>query len=323
MTPAGSILAREIAACGPIPFRRFMEVALYDPEHGYYRQQRDPFGRRGDYFTAAQLQPVFGMLIAARVRALWRDMGCPEDFCVVELGPGRGEMAPAFLDFRYVAVEFGGSWPERFCGVVFANEFFDALPVDLAVWRRGSFRELRVEYRGGRFEWTAGPPLAGEAAAYAGQYGLFRQEGWILEIPLEALRWIEEIARRLERGFLFLVDYGYTARELARFPEGTLMSYRRHSALADVLARPGEQDISAHVCFTALEDRARACGFRRVTFQSLAQTLLDAGRPDEFASVLSDSTPAGRLRRRLQLKTLLYGMGESFRTLLLAKDGGQ
>jgi SAM-dependent MidA family methyltransferase len=322
MTPAGSILAREIADRGPIPFRRFMEVALYHPEHGYYRRPRDPFGRYGDYFTAAQLQPVFGMLVAARVRALWQDMGCPDDFCVVELGPGRGEMAPAFSDFRYVAVEFGGWWPERFCGVVFAHEFFDALPVDLAVFRGGSFRELRVAYRGGRFRWTCGPPLAGEAAAYAEQYGVLREEGWILEIPLAALAWIHEIARRLERGFLFLIDYGYTARELARFPEGTLMSYRRHSAVADVLARPGEQDITAHVCFTALEDRARACGFRRVAFQSLARTLLDAGRPDEFASVLRDSTPEGRLRRRLQLKTLLYGLGESFRTLLLAKDAG-
>jgi SAM-dependent MidA family methyltransferase len=194
--------------------------------------------------------------------------------------------------------------------------------VDLAVFRGGSFRELRVAYRGGRFRWTCGPPLAGEAAAYAEQYGVLREEGWILEIPLAALAWIHEIARRLERGFLFLIDYGYTARELARFPEGTLMSYRRHSAVADVLARPGEQDITAHVCFTALEDRARACGFRRVAFQSLARTLLDAGRPDEFASVLRDSTPEGRLRRRLQLKTLLYGLGESFRTLLLAKDAG-
>jgi SAM-dependent MidA family methyltransferase len=229
-------------------------------------------------------------------------------------------MAPAFSGFRYVGVEFGGCWPERFCGVVFANEFFDALPVDLAVFRGGSFRELRVDYRGGRFRWSTGPPLRTEAAAYAAQYGRFLEDGWIVEIPLEALGWIEEIARRLERGFLFLLDYGYTARELARFPQGTLMSYRRHCAIADVLARPGEQDITAHVCFTALEDRARACGFRRVAFQSLAQTLLDAGRPDQFASVLSDSTPAGSLRRRLQLKTLLYGMGESFRTLLLAKE---
>ncbi|MCS6951846.1 MAG: SAM-dependent methyltransferase [Bryobacterales bacterium] len=319
MTPAGLLLADEIARTGPIPFRRFMEVALYHPEHGYYRRGRDPFGTRGDYFTAEQLQPVFGALIAARVGSLWEDLGRPRDFVVVELGAGRGEMAEAFSAFRYVPVECGGGWPERFCGVVFANEFFDALPVDVAVFRDGAFRELRVDFRDGNFVWLEGPPLGGEAAEYARRHACAAAEGMRIEIPLEALRWIDEIARRLERGFLFVLDYGYTARELTRFPEGTLMSYRRHCALPDVLAEPGERDITAHVCFTALEDRAARGGFERVAFESLAQTLLDVGRRDEFAAVLEAPTPAESLRRRLQLKTLLFGLGESHRTLLLQR----
>lgn len=323
MTPAARLLAGEILGSGPIPFHRFMEVALYHPEYGYYRRGHDPFGARGDYFTAEQLQPVFGDLIAARVRSLWQEMGCPDDFVVVELGAGRGEMAEAFSEFRYVPVEPGTPWPDRFSGLVFAHEFFDALPVDAAVLRGRVFRELRVDFRDGRFLWTEGPPLAGEAADYAARYASAAGEGWRIEIPLEALRWIEEIARRLECGFLFLLDYGYTAREIARFPEGTLMSYRRHRALPDVLASPGEQDITAHVPFTALEDRAARCGFERVAFEGLAQTLLAAGCGDGFASVLAAATPAGQLRRRLQLKTLLFGMGESYRTLLLRKPGAQ
>jgi SAM-dependent MidA family methyltransferase len=71
MTPAGELLAREIRAAGPVPFRRFMEVALYHPEHGYYRGPRDPFGKEGDFFTAEQIQPVFGILVAARIRQLF------------------------------------------------------------------------------------------------------------------------------------------------------------------------------------------------------------------------------------------------------------
>ena len=90
MTPLTLLLREEIARGGPISFHRFMEVALYHPEHGYYRRtRRDPFGREGDFFTAEQVQPVFGLLIAARIRTLFRDMGEPADFTVVELGAGR------------------------------------------------------------------------------------------------------------------------------------------------------------------------------------------------------------------------------------------
>src|SRR5437588_1398568 len=104
MTPAGELLAGEILRRGPISFRRFMETALYHPEHGYYRRARDPFGKHGDFFTAEQLQPVFGILLAARIRELFRAMGEPPGFTVVELGAGRREMAPAFAVWNYVPV---------------------------------------------------------------------------------------------------------------------------------------------------------------------------------------------------------------------------
>src|ERR1700755_1284360 len=105
MTPAGELLAAEILHRGPIPFHRFMEAALYHPEHGYYRRARDPFGKHGDFFTAEQLQPVFGILIAQRIRQLARAMGDPPDFAVVEPGAGRGEMAEAFRDWRYIPID--------------------------------------------------------------------------------------------------------------------------------------------------------------------------------------------------------------------------
>src|SRR5581483_5973333 len=99
----------------PIPFRRFMEVALYHPEHGYYRHPRDPFGKQGDFFTAEQLQPVFGILIAARIRQLHRAVGEPPDFTVVELGAGRREMAPYFAEWRYIPIDVdGGALPASF-----------------------------------------------------------------------------------------------------------------------------------------------------------------------------------------------------------------
>ncbi len=326
MTPAGALLREEIARSGLVSFRRFMEVALYHPEHGYYRRGRDPFGAAGDYYTAEQLQPVFGILIARRLNMLFEQMESGGDRIVVELGAGRGEMAPAFSSFRYYPVDVsGGGWPERFAGIVFANEFFDALPVHVAARRAGRFRAMLVGVKEDRFVWVEGEPVSGEIEEYARRYAPPDGEDVILEICLDARRWIEEIARRLDRGFVVAIDYGYTARELARFPEGTLMSYRKHTACEDVLSDPGNGDITAHVNFTDLQDHAASLGLESVFLESMARTLIAAGEVDEFAEALRAETETERLQRRQQLKSLLYGMGETFRTLLLRKrplEGG-
>ena len=308
MTPLAELLRDEIRRGGPVSFHRFMEAALYHPEHGYYRRPHDPFGRQGDFYTAAQLQPVYGILMGERIRSLWRDLGSPPGFEIVELGAGRGEMAEAFRDLPYVPVDVGcGAFPEKFWGVVFSNEFFDALPVHRVVWRDRSAVEARVGWAGERFVWVDGEPVSNEVAAYIERY--LPGERRSAEVNLEARRWVERITRSLERGYVFTVDYGYTSAESIRFPDGTLMSYRRHAATGDVLADPGERDITAHVCFTALEGP----GLETVRFESLARTLLDAAQADQFAAALAGDD-AGR--RRLLLKTLLVGMGETFRVLI-------
>jgi len=320
MTPAGEILAEEIRREGSVSFHRFMEVALYHPQHGYYRRARDPFGKEGDFFTAEQIQPVFGIVMAAYVRQLYRAMGEPADFTVVELGAGRGEMAEAFAEWRYAPVELdAGKVPEHFQGVVFSNEFFDALPVEVGVYREGGFREQRVGIAGGAFVWETGGPVTENVAEYLARYGGPPQEGGLYEANLDALAWMERIAGALERGYMVSVDYGYTRAEAVRFPAGTLMGYRRHTARADVLADPGECDITSHVNFTALEEHARPLGLARENFQNLAKIILEAGEPDQFAAALAAGTEAGALRRRMQLKTLLFGMGETFRVLIQRK----
>src|SRR6185369_6129643 len=167
MTPAGEVLASEIQRQGPVSFRRFMEVALYHPEHGYYRKPRDPFGKQGDFYTAEQIQPAFGILIAARIRQLRREMGEPADFTVVELGAGRQEMAEAFSEWNYVPVDLdSGEMPRAFEGVIFSNEFFDALPIEVAVYRNGAFQQQLVDFAEGRFVWRSGPPVSAEAEEY-------------------------------------------------------------------------------------------------------------------------------------------------------------
>jgi SAM-dependent MidA family methyltransferase len=309
------LLRDRIAREGPISFHSFMDAALYHPEYGYYRRPgRDPFGAGGDFFTAEQLQPVFGILIAARIRSLREEMGAPDDFTVVELGPGRGEMAEAIGGLKLTPI--GGDLPEAFRGVVFSNEFFDALPVHRVVWIAGEPRESRVGWLDGRFVWVAGDPVTDEIREYVDRYFPPIPERVSAEVNLDARRWIERIAGRLQSGYVFTIDYGYTSAESKRFPDGTLMSYRRHAACDDVLSGPGERDITAHVCFTALEERGRELGLKTVRFERLSQTLLSAGEADQFAAALAGPD---ELRRRMQLKTLLFGMGETFRVLLQAK----
>lgn len=320
MNPIEELLRDEIRRNGPISFHRFMDAALYHPEHGYYRRPRDPFGRHGDFYTAEQIQPVFGILIAARIRQLYREMGSPTGFTVVELGAGRQEMAEALSEWRYLPIERGADeLPEGFCGVVFSNEFFDALPVEVVVFEAGQFHEFRVGVHSEGFGWVRGDRARPEIEEYLRRYLPPAAEGNVFEVNLDALGWLERIARVLEAGYVFTIDYGYTRAEAVRFPRGTLMTYHRHSAREDALAEPGGRDITAHVCFTALEERGAELGLERVRFESLAQTLLAAGEADQFAAALAGPAPVEQLRRRMQLKQLLFGMGETFRTLIQRK----
>jgi SAM-dependent MidA family methyltransferase len=249
-------------------------------------------------------------------------MGEPEDFTVVELGAGRGEMASAFSEWRYVPVEAAsGEMPEEFRGVVFSNEFFDALPTDVAVYRGGVYRWERVALAGSGFTWQTGEEVDGAAVDYLERYCAAGEEGTRREINLDALAWVDRIAGALSEGYSLAIDYGYTRAEGVRFPGGTLMSYRQHRAYEDVLANPGERDITAHVNFTALIEHGEDRGLGAARLETLAQTLLRAGERDQFAAALEASGEAAALQRRLQLKTLLFGMGETFRVLEQTNEG--
>ena len=324
MTPLGEILRDQILRSGPMPFDRFMEAALYNPEFGYYRRKRDPFGAGGDFYTAEQIQPTFGILITQRIRMLRQSMGDPEDFTVVEIGAGRGEMAEAFSEFRYIPVDLDrGNHQDRIRGVVFSNEFFDALPVHAAVMRDRAARELRIAFEREAFTWVEAGPAPEEVECYRRKYLGPLSNGQVFEVNLQAPAWLDRMAASLEGGYIMTLDYGYSIRELPRFPRGTLLSYRRHQAMDDVLKDPGEQDITAHVCFTALEQHGNEIGLETCAFEPLARTLMQAGEPDQFAQVLAAGSPDEARRRSLQLKQLLFGMGEAFRTLLQKKVGRQ
>ncbi len=314
MTPLTAKIRDEILHHGPMRFSRFMDLALYDSEHGYYRRRRhagpDPFGRSGDFFTAEQLQPVFGRLIAAAIDDLAAALRGAAKFTVVEIGAGRGEMADALGRFHYVPIDIdGGEMPERFSGVVFSNEFFDALPVETALRDGAAWREQRVGIRSDGFSFIAGPLVDEKAARYLERHAHAEQQ--LVELHFNAVEWMRRIAERLERGYVLTIDYGYTAREAVRFPNGTLMSYRRHMACEDVLEDPGNRDITSHVPFSVLQAAGENVGLETICNETLMQWLMRLGE-SRFEQAISGG-------HALQLKTLLYGLGETFRVLLQRK----
>jgi SAM-dependent MidA family methyltransferase len=178
-----------------------------------------------------------------------------------------------------------------------------------------------VGFSNGKFVWQTGERASEETADYLARYCPPPEEGNWYEAGLAALEWVRRIAAALDAGCAITVDYGYTRAEAARFPMGTLMGYRSHVAREDVLTDPGERDITAHVNFTALEERGAELGLRRVSLRTLAQTLLDAGERDQFASVLQVDDQAEAMRRRMQLKTLLVRNGRDFSRAGAAQRG--
>ena len=276
-------IAERIGREGPIPFSVFMEMALYDEAHGYYLG--DPFGKDGDFFTASQLQPVFGAYLRELCERLVPGY---ENF--VDIGAGREELRESFAGKNYRAVQRGQKMPQTKTSVLFSNELIDALPVDLL---DGGVL-LRVSCEGLDFAWHPHAPRAG-----------------VKEVRPSVRAHLEEAWKSMERGCYVIADYGYRGREALRFEMGSLMSYRRHVASEEVLIEPGERDITAHVDWDRLIHEAREMGWEAESFGSLRASILELG-PETLTSLNSLG--------EMQFRTLFFSLGESFEILVLRKS---
>ena len=208
--------------------------------------------------------------------------------------------------------------PEPFPMIVFANELFDALPVEI-VSSRGS---LRVDAHDGRFIecWTDSSP---QELEFLDRYAIHPQEDERVEVPLVAQFCAEDALRAIDRGFVIAIDYGYTREEqLAGRHRGTLKAIRQHSVSANPYEAPGEQDITADVNFTALAAAAGEQGMHAQRLVTQSQFLMGIGEANQFADAFEDCRlPQERAKVALQLKHLVTpaGMGESFHVLVASK----
>lgn len=294
-------IRREIlAAGGRITFARFMELALYHPQHGYYTTGRERIGKAGDFITSVSIGPLFGRILARQ----FLQWGVP---AVVEFGGHRGQLRADVLsaapDLNYRVVEVGEPLPERITGCVFSNEFLDALPVhricgSQEVYVDGDFREVLGALSDPRL-----PRLP---------------DGYRSEINLRALDWLTDIAHRLNPGgYILTIDYGFDRQEYfaPHHADGHLQCYYRHTKSANPYDHIGEQDITAHVEFTSLIEHGRQLGLETVLFTDQAHFLLDAGK-DVIQEIVERD--AGQLSRdRNALHQLLHStMGRAFKVLV-------
>lgn len=288
-SPLEAEIRRRIVAAGPMPVAEYMALCLFDREHGYYTT-RDPFGARGDFITAPEVSQMFGELIGLWLCTVWKQMGAPENVRLIELGPGRGTMMKDALRAVQIVPEFRAAivvhlvevspllqaqqekalegvgvpvfWHAALAevpkgpAIVFANEFFDALPVNQAIKTERGWHERRIQIDSTDnlafttapepipfFQTLLPPPLRAPRAG-----AIFEWRG-----DTEAM----ELGRRIadERGAALVIDYGHTETGLGE----TLQAVGQH-AYADPLTSPGNLDLTAHVDFQALTRSIEAMG---------------------------------------------------------------
>jgi SAM-dependent MidA family methyltransferase len=360
VNPLRQKIEQEIRERAPIPFSRYMELCLYDPELGYYSRNAEQFGKAGDFYTASDVHAVFGRLLARQFDEMWRALGLPERIDLAELGPGRGLFAQdvfgwsekTFPDFfcalRYMLVENSPALRERMSDtlssrldsgksvltavypqeeassadiptIVFANEFFDALPVEV-LSAKGT---LRIDARDGHFVETWAPSTS-EELEFLDRYSVHPEPGERVEAPLAAQQFIDRVAASVRRGFVIVIDYGYTRNEqLAGRHRGTVKALRQHSVSANPYEAPGEQDITSDVNFTALAAALEKRGMQTHKLITQSQFLMGIGEANQFADAFEECrVPQERAKVALQLKHLVTpaGMGESFHVLIGSKE---
>jgi SAM-dependent MidA family methyltransferase len=317
----------EIAAAGGwISFARYMELAL----QAYYGRSDQQFGARGDFVTAPELGSLFGRTLANQLKEIPFDS-------VLELGAGSGALAETLLKelrCEYLILETSGALrsrqaerlgdrvtfldtlPQAFRGVVIANEVVDAMPVHAVGWRSGGVVERGVS---AQLTWEERPAS-----------GRLLEEAKAIEVPvpydseigLAGRAWMRSLAERLEAGAIFVIDYGFPRREYYH-PQrsmGTLMCHTRHRAHGNPFERPGEQDITAHVDFSALARAARDAGLDVLGYATQAQFLVNCGITEVLAQAnLENALRYAPIAAEAQKLLSPAEMGELFKVLALGR----
>jgi SAM-dependent MidA family methyltransferase len=353
----------QIEERGPISFFQFMDWCLYHPEYGYYRSEEIRIGKEGDYYTGSCVHPLFGQLVAKQLLQMSEVLE-GESFDLVEMGGGRGflckdildwvskrcptfypnlhyyliETAPHFLNEQKLMLsehERAGKvfWlnPEVFKngqfkieGCFLSNELIDAFPIHRVVLDHGCLKEIYLNQKHGQLEEEWGELSDKRIFDYFQSMNITLEEGQKAEVNLQAIDWVEQVARCLKKGFVLTIDYGFYAEELytAYRREGTLLCYHNHQTSENPYERLGEQDMTSHVNFTSLIRKGEEVGLHFTGLVPQYHFLLGLGILEEMGSLERGLSEIEGLGLRLSLKNLIEpeaGMGEIFKVLIQHK----
>lgn len=346
---------RIAAAGGPLPFSAFMQLVLYEPGLGYYSAGARKFGEGGDFVTAPEISPLFGRCVARQcaqvlavtggailefgagsgalaaevLETLAAQGALPERYRILEVSAElrdrqrqRLAQLPPALASR---VEWLDTLPASVTGIVLANEVLDALPTERFAWIDGQpqWSGVALDGRGLPMEVVLGHGLPEASRLFRERFGPMSSSwpaGYRGEMNTLLVPWIASVGERLSRGALIAIDYGTSRADLYRVDrvQGTMRAYFRHRAHDDVLARPGLQDLTAWVDFTAVAEAAIDAGLEVSGYSTQAAFLLALGIEFDVAAAADDRARyalAGEARRLL----LPTEMGETFKAIALTR----
>ena len=352
-------IVSEVRRRGRVTFAEFMSWALYHPLHGYYTAGGERRGRGGDFFTGVGAGGLFGRLLAESITEMWDLLGS-ERLTLVELGASDGGLAEQILK----ALEGKGrakgvsvhlvekSGPAREAarrrlaryprvhlwedltdmehtagvdGVVYSNEFFDALPVNRVRMEGGALKELFVVEKDGRLIEEAGAPSTPRLVRYFEEQEVPLAEGQTAEVCTVLEEVVEGVDRVLARGFVLSVDYGEPSADLYREDrrDGTLRTFRKHAVGGDPFQNIGEQDITAHVDFGRLAALGARGELKPLVFCSQGSYLLNSCEDLLRRVVEEEGKRDPGMARRVQQFLHPESLGGAFRVLVQGKNVGR
>lgn len=351
------IIINKIKQEGPLSFHDYMDMALYYPGLGYYTSPGNKIGSKGDYVTAPYITPVFGAMLGKQLEEMWCIMQQPSVFTIVEYGAGTGLLCTDVLDYaagnesfyqsiRYYIIEKNPLADSciidnsihmtivhhantiedigTFTGCILSNELLDNFAIHRIVMDK-QMKEVYVDYDNTFIEVTRNASLP--LTDYIKELNIHLPEGYKTEINLDVITWLQQVARFLHQGYIITVDYGYKSDDLYndKRNNGTLMCYHMHQLDDNPYRKPGRQDITSHVNFSALHHWGKKHGLESCGFTTQAAFLLSLGFKSYLHNILSNGKDIVKaaLHEALVTRTLLLDMGQKFKVLIQQKGINQ
>lgn len=347
------IIIERIRKDGPITFHDYMDMCLYYPELGYYSSMGSKIGKEGDFYTSSSLTSSFGAIIARQMEEMWRYLG-KTTFTIIEYGAGLGSLCQDIMEelsknrelyegLRYCIIEKSAfmveheqkylkdnlkvRWFNQIEDIpdeidcIFSNELFDNFPVHQVVME-DQLMEIFVDYKEGFIEVLQ--PANQDLKDYFKALDVNLSEGYRTEVNLEAVKWTREIAACLKKGFVMTIDYGDLSEQLYKSyrNDGTIICYNKHKISQDPYCNIGQQDITAHINFSALEIWGKINGLFTCGITSQAYFLIALGFREHFREEhrkMDKSIIQLAQEESFIFYTLLFDMGYKYNVLIQSK----